>query len=156
MPRDAATQALHQLDRLKLQFGTSRTRTIERLLSGLRKQTITDAGTLMRLHETLLFLRAHPQSQRIVQETELALRQFPKWINEATVEQADLDALDHPDISGIAGRTVIDTFSYVVVRDLVRRYPRHVEFYWDWFEDENRLGDTWPRFMPLLAEEQSV
>ena len=156
MPRDAATQALNQLDQLKFQFGTSSTRTIERLLSGLRKQTITDADTLMRLHETLLFLRAHPQSQRIVKETELALRQFPKWINEATVEQADLDALDHPDISGIAGRTVIDTFSYVVVRDLVRRYPRQVEFYWDWFEDENRLGETWPRFMPLLEEDTSV
>ena len=24
---------------------------------------------------------------------------------------------------------------------------------WEWFEDENRLAETWPRFMPLLEED---
>ncbi len=27
---------------------------------------------------------------------------------------------------------------------------------WDWFEDENRLAETWPRFMPLLEEDALV
>ena len=27
---------------------------------------------------------------------------------------------------------------------------------WDWFEDENRLAETWPRFMPLLEEDAAV
>ena len=156
MPRDSATQALNQLDQLKLQFGASSTRTIERLLTRLRKQTIDDADTLMRLHETLLFLRAYPQSQRTLQQTELTLRQFPRCIQTAAAVPIDLDALDHPEMSGIAGRMVIDTFSYFIVRDLVRRYPRQVEFHWDWFEDENRIGETWPRFMPLLEEDTFV
>ena len=156
MPLDSSHKFLLQLDELKTQFGAGPAKTIERLLTRLRKQTISDAETLMRLHETLLFLRAYPQSKHIVQETELILRQFPRWIGEATTQEVDLDALDHPEISGIAGRTVVDTFSFYVVRDLVRRYPREVGFYWDWFEDENRLGDTWPRFMPLLEEDASV
>jgi hypothetical protein len=156
MPRDSSLKFLTQLDELKTQFGASRAKTIERLLARLRKQTITDADTLMRLHETLLFLRAYPQTQHVVQETESLLRQLPNWIGEAAVQGVDLDALDHPDKSGIAGRTVVDTFSYYILRDLVRRYPREVEFYWDWFEDENRLGEIWPHFMPLLEEDAFV
>src|SRR4030095_5549148 len=156
MPRDSSLKFLTQLDDLKTQFGASRAKTIERLLARLRKQTITDADTLMRLHETLLFLRAYPQTQHVFQETESLLRQLPNWIGEAAVQGVDLDALDHPDKSGIAGRTVVDTFSYYILRDLVRRYPREVEFYWDWFEDENRLGEIWPHFMPLLEEDAFV
>src|SRR5262249_16468342 len=25
--------------------------------------------------------------------------------------------------------------------------------YWEWFENENRLAETWPQFMPLLDED---
>jgi len=156
MPRHSFLKLLEQLDELKIPVGIHRAKTIAHLLVRLRKQTITDADALMGLHETLLFLRAYPQSPRVLRETELVLREFPKWVKEAAIQEVDLNALDHPEISGIAGRTVIDTFSYYIVRDLVARFPRQVEFYWDWFEDENRLGETWPRFMPLLEEDAFV
>jgi hypothetical protein len=31
-----------------------------------------------------------------------------------------------------------------------------VQIAWDWFEDEYRLSQTWPRFMPLLEEDAAV
>ena len=37
-----------------------------------------------------------------------------------------------------------------------QRNPRQIDFYWDWFDNENRLAEMWPRFMPLLEEDTSV
>ena len=148
-------QLLHQLGRLKLSFDSRSHSQIERLLKRVRRQPITDAESLITLHELLLFLRAYPQSAAIVNETESALRDFARRVSEAAEAEEDLSSLDHPEMSGIAGRDVADTFSYYVVRRLVTRYPQ-VAFYWDWFEDENRLGQVWPRFMPLLEEDAFV
>lgn len=151
-----ASQQLQQLERLKVSFDSGSRIQIERSLKQLGQESMTDADSLISLHELLLFLRAYPQSTAIVNKTESLLRGFSQRVREAAELEEDLSSLDHPDRSGIAGRTVIDTFSYFVVRKLAARYPRHVEFYWDWFEDENRLGQTWPRFIPLLEEDAFV
>ncbi|HEY2964135.1 MAG TPA: hypothetical protein VGJ37_17065, partial [Pyrinomonadaceae bacterium] len=60
------------------------------------------------------------------------------------------------DVSGIAGTSVTDTFSFYIVRWLVHCYPAQVTIYWEWFENENLLAETWPRFMPLLEEDANV
>ena len=151
-----ASQLLHELERLKLTFDNRSRNRIERLLKRLRRESITDANSLILLHELLLFLRSYPQSAAIVNETESLLRDFAGRVREATTQEEDLSLLDHPEMSGITGREVTDTFSYYVVRGLVARYPRQVEFYWDWFEDENRLGQAWPRLLPLLEEDAFV
>jgi hypothetical protein len=70
--------------------------------------------------------------------------------------EIDLDSLEHPEVSGVAGLSVTDTFGFFIVRWLMQRHPRQVNLYWDWFEDENRLGQTWPRFMPLLEDDAAV
>src|SRR5262245_46809693 len=150
------SQLLHQLERLKLTFDSRSSKQIERLLKRVDRESITDANSLIALHDLLLFLRAYPQSSAIVAATESLLRGFARRVREAADQEQDLNSLDHPEISGIAGRTVADTFSYFVVRRLMARYPRQVEFYWEWFEDENRLGETWPRFVPLLEEDAFV
>lgn len=151
-----ASQLLHKLDRLKLTFSAGSGTQIERLLKRLEPVSVTDAESLIALHELLLFLRAYPQSSGIVSETESLLRKFADRLQEAEAQDEDLSSLDHPELSGISGRAVADTFSYYIVRGLVARYPQLVEFYWEWFEDENRLGQTWPRFMPLLEEDAFV
>jgi hypothetical protein len=51
---------------------------------------------------------------------------------------------------------VTDTFSFYIVRWLLQRHASEVTIDWEWFEDENRLGETWPRFMPLLEEDAFV
>lgn len=151
-----ATQLLKQLEGLKLIFSAGSRKHIERLLKQLDRASITDPASLISLHELLLFLRAYPQSATIVNKTESLLRTFSRRVEEATAQEEDLSSLDHPELSGVSGRDVADTFGYYIVNGLVARYPRLVEFYWEWFEDENRLGQTWPRFIPLLEEDAFV
>jgi hypothetical protein len=149
-------QLLHQLEQLKLTFNSRSPKQIERLLTLIERALTPDAESLIRFHELLLFLRAYPQSAAIANKTESLLRDFGRRVREAVEREEDLSSLDHPEMSGIAGRDVVDTFSYYVVSGLVARYPRQTEFYWEWFEDENRLGETWPRLMPLLEEDAFV
>ena len=111
---------------------------------------------MIRFHESLLFLRAYPHSPRILRIVEKELSSFAKRVELLETSGADTSALLHPDISGITHTAVIDTFSYNIVRWLWKRHPAQVKFDWDWFEDENRLAATWPRFMPLLEEDAFV
>jgi hypothetical protein len=67
-----------------------------------------------------------------------------------------MSAFDDFDTSGIAGTTMQDTLNFEAARWLVRRIPRHVEIAWDDYEDERAMGSTWPRFVPLLAEDSDV
>lgn len=156
MRRHSVSKFLDHLDKLKLQFGPGAAAKCRRLLNRITEQRLTDAEELIRLHEILLFLRAYPQSPAIVSATENLLREFPARLATTEAEEVDLSPLDHPEMSGFAGRSVIDAFTFHTVGWLTRRFRRQVEFYWDWFENENRLAQTWPRFIPLLAEDAFV
>ena len=147
---------LDQLDELKSRFGSRERGAIERTLSRLSKQKIGDVETLIRFHEILLFLTAYPQGARLRQLTESQLRSFSKRVKALSDAEVDLSAFDNPEISGVAGTAVVDTFTFHIVRWLLKRYPTRVAFDWGWFNDENRLAETWPRFMPLLDEDGFV
>lgn len=147
---------LDQLDESKSRFGSREHRTVERIATRLSRQKIIDVAALIRFHEILLFLSAYPQSARIRQLAESQLRSFDKRVETLREAEIDLSALDDPEVSGIAGTAVTDTFTYYIVRWLLRRHPAQVAFDWDWFDDENRLAETWPRFMPLLDEDAFV
>ena len=120
------------------------------------KQKIRDTDTLISYHELLLFVRAYPESAAVVRLAEKELRGFSKRVEWLRDHDVDVSVLEHPEVSGIAGTPVTDTFGFHIVRWLMKQYPAHTSIYWDWFEDENRLAATWPRFMPLLAEDASV
>jgi hypothetical protein len=147
---------LNQLDQAKNRFGPPHAKRATTELRRLTKHTFSDAESLIRYHEILLFLRAYPQNSRIVLLTERELSKIPDRIETLRKSEADLSAFDDPEVSGIAGTSVTDTFTYYIVRWLLKQYPRQIRFDWDWFEDENRLAETWPRFMPLLTEDASV
>lgn len=87
---------------------------------------------------------------------EKELRGFAQRVSWLSEQGVDVGPLEHPQVSGIAGTPVTDTFGFYIVRSLVQRYPSQTSIYWEWFEDENRLAATWPRFMPLLAEDAFV
>jgi hypothetical protein len=129
---------------------------VESLLERLARRKFRDVEALVRFHELLLFLRAYPHNPTVMQLAEAQLRAFPGTIADLRERDIDLSWLEHPDVSGIAGSSVTDTFSFYLVRRLVRKYPDQLSIYWDWFEDENRLAETWPRFMPLLEEDALV
>lgn len=151
-----AIRLLEQLDELKHTFGPAGARRLLRLIKTIGKLTLDDPQSLIKFHETLLFIRAYPHNAAIVRACETQLLTFSKRISNAISHNVDLSELEHPEVSGFAGMSVSDTFSYYIVRWLLRKYPTQIKFDWEWFEDENRLGETWPRFMPLLEEDSFV
>ena len=156
MPRDNTPALLDELDELKTQFTPTAARRIERLLAQLAHKKINDTDTLFRYHELLLFLRAYAHNAAIVRTVERELRDFANRVSFLEQQGIDLAPLQHPEWSGIAGTSVIDTFGFYIVRGLVEKHPSQVAIYWEWFEDENRLAATWPRFMPLLEEDAYI
>ena len=156
MPRNSIKRLLDQLDQVKTRFGSREYVTVERILTRLSQRELTDAETLIRFHELLLFLCAYPQNAPIRRLAEAQLRSFVKRVDALRDAEGELPALDDPEVSGIAGTKIIDTFTYYIVRWLLQRHPAQVAFAWDWFDDSNRLAETWPRFMPLLDEDALV
>jgi hypothetical protein len=129
---------------------------VQLLLERLARKRFRDAESLLRLHELLLFVRAYPHNATVARLADDQLLTFADRVLELQERGVDLSNLEHPSVSGIAGTAVTDTFSFYIVRWLVESYPSQVSIYWDWFESENRLAETWPRFMPLLAEDANV
>jgi hypothetical protein len=147
---------LDQLDKSKRHFGPDQSQQTLRLLARLMQSKITDADSLIRFHEILLFLSAYPQSAPVKHLADALLKSFDKRVAALQNAGVDLSSFDHPELSGIAGRSLTDTFTYPIVRWLVKREPKRVALDWEWFEDENRLAESWPRFMPLLEEDAFV
>ena len=156
MPSTSIEHLLNQLDDTRRDFTPAGDEAIQQILARLADQRFTDAESLVRFHEILLFLSAYPQSARVKHLAESFLKGFDKRVAALSEAGADLSPMDHPEVSGIIGRSVTDTFTYPIVRWLVKREPNRVALDWDWFEDENRLAETWPRFMPLLEEDAFV
>jgi len=147
---------LDQLDELKTEFTPASAQRVERLLAQLSRKKFTDTDLLVRYHELLLFLRAYPHNASIARAAENELRGFANRVSFLEQQEIDLTPLEHPEVSGIAGTSVTDTFGFYIVRRLLQGHPSQLEIYWEWFESENRLAATWPRFMPMLAEDASV
>jgi len=126
---------------------------VARLLRTLRERRISDAETLIRFHDTLLFLRAYPHSRTVMNLAETILSTFGSRVAELAVSGADLSPFDHPEVAGIVGTTVTTDYSYDVVRWMKRRFGRRVSIDWDGYEASDRLRAAWPAFLPLLEEE---
>ena len=147
---------LNQLDKLKTDFGPKQAKRVEAVLDRLSRRNFRDPEELLRYHELLLFLCAYPHNAVVARKAEAQLRTFPQRISQLREQEIDLTSLEHPEVSGIASMSVTDMFSYYIVRWLARTYPAQVELNWEWFEDENRLAQTWPRFIPFLEEDALV
>ncbi|HSE26346.1 MAG TPA: hypothetical protein VLB68_32055 [Pyrinomonadaceae bacterium] len=147
---------VEQLSLHKSEFSAASARLVMSILGQLRRLIIRDAETLTRYHETLLFLRAYPQASQILTATEAELRNFHRRVELLRDQEIDLSHMEHPELSGISGHSVSDTFSFDIVRWLVKKHLKEITVDWDWFEAENRLADAWPRFMPLMEEDTLV
>jgi hypothetical protein len=156
VPTKTFEKALEQVNSLKKQFSQNSAARILSVLKRAAKLRISDADSLLRLHELLLFVRAHPHNAAVLKQADAMLKAIPQLVSKLQTLEVDLSVLEHPEASGIAGLSVTDNFSFPIVSWLAQRKPSQVSFYWDWFEDENRIGEWWPTFMPLLAEDSTV
>ena len=144
-------ELLERLDQWKRLFDPARATELETFLRAIAREKFIDARDLIHLHETLLFLRAYPASQRVARIADEILFAF-----EARIPDDDLDPFEDPEVSGVAGTSVTSTFSYEVAQRLAALDPRHVEIAWDWFDDPDRLGPALHRLLPMLHEDWPV
>ena len=147
---------LTDLEAAKNNFGQGAASTTVELLKKASRARFRDSKSLLRFHEAMLFLRAFPQSLSVVSSTEALLNTFHERIGKINASGADMSDFDDFDTSGVAGTSMQDTLSFEAARWLVRRIPRHVTIAWKDYEEERAMGATWPRFIPLLAEDSDV
>jgi len=150
-----STELLDRLDEWKGRFGSPDTRPIEQLLSAIAIERFPDAASLIRLHETLLFLRAYPPSLNAAKAADAILFAFEKRVAGLQAAGEDLDAFESPEVSGIAGTSLAAVFDYEVAQRLAARHPRNLEIAWDRYDNSDKLGAL-SRFMPLLTEDWPV
>src|SRR3984957_3468661 len=93
---------LSELEGSKFRRGSGCAVAVEKLLSSFKGVQFSDAESLIRFHDALLFLRAFPQSRKVVQLTEKLLTGISKQIARLQESAADLHWLDSEQFSGIA------------------------------------------------------
>jgi hypothetical protein len=140
---------LDQLEKWKSRFGPPGDGQPERLLGAAAQRQFRDAASLIRLHETALFLRAYPRNPEVARLADAILFSFAGRVTE-------LSAFEEPQISGIAGTSLSAVFSYEVARRLAARHPRNLEIAWDRYDGIDRLGPVLRRLLPLLGEDWPV
>ncbi len=144
-------RALDQLVQLKGQFGRDAARLTAGLLKELAHTRLREPADLIRLHETVLFLRAFPQSPSVARLADGILFSFAD-----RMPGVDPGTFDDPEISGIAGTSVSTSYSYNFAQSLVQRHNRSVEVDWQNYTNSDRLGSVLGQFVPLAFEEYAV
>jgi hypothetical protein len=147
---------LDRLDDWKRRFGPPETGQLERLLERAARYPVRDAAGLIRLHETLLFLRAYPRTPEVARRADRILFAFAERIAKLRAAAIDLEPFAEPDVSGIAGTELTAVFSYEVARSLVERHRRAIRLAWDAHDEAWRVGPGSPQLAPLIAEEWPV
>jgi hypothetical protein len=144
-------RALDELHTNKRTFGKQAEQGIARLLETLESTRVHQPIHLIRLHETVLFLRAFPQSARIARLADGILMSFAERLR-----SVNLDAFDDPQISGIAGTAISTNFSYEFASSLVARYDSAVSVDWQNYARPDRLGPVLAQFVPAARDLYSV
>jgi hypothetical protein len=143
---------LERLETWKKRFDPAGAADLEDLLAGIADESFSSAKELIRLHETLLFLRAYPLTEKVARLADDILFAFAGRL----AARADLDAFEEPALSGIAGTSLTAVFTYEVARRLAALEPRHVEIAWDRYDEQDRLGPVVRQLLPMLNEDWPV
>lgn len=147
---------LNRLEELKKTFGIKEQRRLAKLLTQLSNRRFKDAASLIRLHESLMFMLAYPQSKALLNQTKEALASFPERIEFLKKIEADLTELNEPEVSGIAGTSVTVMLGYKFAHWLSKHHTNEVEIDWGVYNEEPGLRSTLPLVLPLFEEEALV
>jgi hypothetical protein len=140
---------LDRLERLKGQFGAAAAERTARLLQQALRTRVRNHAELIRLHETVLFLRAYPASPLVRKLADEVLFGFASRIEER-------DAFGDPEISGIAGTRFSAIFSHEVARRLHSLHPQAIAADWDGYEPPDAMGWALARHLPLFSDDWPV
>jgi hypothetical protein len=143
--RPDAGRALARLESLRWTFGAAAARERRALFARLLRARLATADQVLRLHESLLAVRAYPDDRATLALAERALADFGRRADVRRHAGALAD-------SGISGCDVRFAFFAPTARRLARRWPRRLEVDWDAFAGADAL-EAW---LPLLALEAEV
>jgi hypothetical protein len=140
-------RALDELGKCKGQFGREAAGRTARLLERLTRTRVREPAELIRLHEIVLFLRAYPQSARVVRLADGILFSFAE-----RMRGVDAAAFDDPEVAGIAGTVLSTNFGFEFASFL----KREGAIDWENYEHSDRLGAVAERAIPGAFEEWAV
>ncbi|MCB9855845.1 MAG: hypothetical protein H6818_09165 [Phycisphaerales bacterium] len=132
----APRSVVKHLHALRNVFGAAAAAEKSRLLNDLKQCDIETLPTLKLLHQTLLFLRAFPDSAETLALATRALDSFQERV--AALPATRGKQLDD---TGIAGTTIHYRYSLDVARWLVKHCPGNVEIDWPDFENTQVLDE---------------
>jgi hypothetical protein len=144
--------ALSRLAGLARRFEPGDSLRAQKLLAQLGRRRFSEAASLIRFHEILLFLRAYPHTSVMKVRCEALLASFHKRVTRLGASGADVSAFADPPVSGIAGTAFSAIWGYDIVRYLAARYPSRVEIDWEGYEGEAQLVSVLKSFLPLFED----
>jgi hypothetical protein len=153
---DTVTRLLDALDELKHDFTGDNSNRIEKLLPQLSQRRFSDAKSLIRFHEILLFMRAYPRNRALVDQTETALAGVGERVRTLLEQGADQWPFGDPDVSGIAETELTGIFTYDVARHLSHHHAHQLSIDWEEYDRRDQFAAVMRRFLPLLEEDSYV
>jgi len=139
------------LEAAKSKFGAKAAREVVALLKRAARTRLRDPQALIQFHETVLFLRAYPQSARVLREADRILFSFGERLRGMPREE-----FEYSEISGIAGTGLSTNFSYPFAKSLAERHGECVRIDWDQYQHPDRLGPILARLIPEAFEDWAI
>ncbi len=143
-----ATRALRELTRCVSEFGNGCGQRKYDLLSTLEDRTLSRATDVLRLHESLCFLRAFPDDAQLLTQVEGMLSVFAERVD---VRRHRDELAD----TGIAGTPIYFRFFAASAHWLAQRWGAYLTIDWDEFERRDQL-ELWLASMTLYCETQGL
>ena len=140
-----------RLEACKGKFGPDAAPEVLALLKRVERTRFRDAQELIQLHETVLFLRAYPQSTLVMRHADRILFSFGERVRGLSRED-----FEYADVSGIAGTGLTTNFSYPFAKSLAERHGRSVGIDWEHYQHADRLGPTLGRLIPESFNDWAV
>ena len=129
-----AGTAVRELEKRRDGFDSPSTRRKLELLSFLERARLESYGDVLRLHESLCFLRAYPDHAGVLERVERMLNGFDRRPDLRRFSEKLLD-------TGIAGTPIYYAFYWPMAEWLVERWPDQLSVDWEMFEKSDRLKD---------------
>ena len=146
---------LEKLEAAKRQFDAGGQDGTAALLRAIGSKRFTDAESLIRFHEALLFFRAYPARREILRLADELLAGIAQRIERLRRVDEDVSPFAEPDVSGISNTSFSAIFTYDMTRWLAGKHPKSVDIDWD-ATDTSHLGPLLYRLHPFYAEDALV
>jgi len=151
-----SARSLKALEHQQTSFAPGGAAEAVRLMDAFANTELAGTEELIRFHEALLFFRAYPHNRKVKMLADRMLASCPSRLSRLRDAGVDTDAVEEPDVSGIAGSGLSAVFSYGVARDLAERHGPAIGIDWDFYEKSHHLSRVLPRFLPLFEEDSMV